>query len=173
MLVSLSCTTRRYCIRAANRSHIRLSDLIRPAKRPLALTSTLPSPRYLAVLSNMATLESITQKLASLSITPAASVSHPAATAPQSWRETLEASSSAPKSFDLIKIVAYKPKTAKTATVVPVVVIAGEKTDFTSTSIGRKLNLKDLRQASDEVLAEFFSAGKATRACPSKLIHMY
>ena len=117
----------------------------------------------------MASLESVTQALAGLSITPAASVSHAAASSPQAWREALEASSSAPKGFELLKIVAYKPKTAKTATVVPLVVIASEKVDYTAASVGRKLNLKEPRLASDDLLTEFFSADKTTRACPMPL----
>ena len=112
----------------------------------------------------MTTLEGITQTLSSLSITPAAALQHTPAPSPQAWRETLEASSSAPKSFDLIKIVVYKPKTAKTATPVPLVVIASEKVDYTAASIGRKLNLKEPRLGSEELLTEFFGVDKGARA---------
>lgn len=110
----------------------------------------------------MAPFEAITSSLSSLSITPAATVQHAAASAPQAWRESLEASSSAPKSFDLIKIVVYKPKTAKTATPVPVVVIASEKVDYSAPSIAKKLGVKEPRIASEDMLADFFGFDKAS-----------
>ncbi|KAF8189290.1 hypothetical protein BJ912DRAFT_1105357 [Pholiota molesta] len=56
--------------------------------------------------------------------------------------------------------VVYKPKTAKTATPVPVVVIAREETETNSAAIGKKLNLKELRLASEDLLKEFFSLNK-------------
>ncbi|KAG2111806.1 hypothetical protein BD769DRAFT_1493834 [Suillus cothurnatus] len=79
---------------------------------------------------------------------------------PASWRETLLATSSAPKSFELIKTLVYKPKTAKTAIPVPVVVIAREETETSSSALGKKLNLKELRLASEDLLAEFFALDK-------------
>ncbi|EKM57048.1 uncharacterized protein PHACADRAFT_254575 [Phanerochaete carnosa HHB-10118-sp] len=108
----------------------------------------------------MAPLESITQSLASLSIAPSASVTHAAASSPAAWREALESSEGAPKSFELVKTIVYKPKTAKTATPVPLVVIARENTDVISAALGRKLNLKELRLASEDLLAEFFAVDK-------------
>lgn len=113
----------------------------------------------------MASLESITQSLASLSITPSASVSHTVASSPAAWREALEASGSAPKSFELTKTIVYKPKTAKTATPVPVVVIAAENTDVISGALGKKLSLKELRLASEDLLTEFFAVDKHARTC--------
>lgn len=111
----------------------------------------------------MATLESITQSLAGLSITPAASISHAPVSSPTAWREALEASSEAPKSFELIKTLVYKPKTAKTATPVPLVVVAREGTDVNSGAVGKKLGLKELRFASEDLLQEFFSLDKNSR----------
>ncbi|KAI0088190.1 prolyl-tRNA synthetase [Irpex rosettiformis] len=108
----------------------------------------------------MATLESLIQSLASLSITPTGSVKHAATTSPAAWREALEASDSAPKAFELTKVLVYKPKTAKTATPVPLVVIAREHAEFSSGALGKKLNLKDLRLASEDLLTEFFALDK-------------
>ncbi len=113
----------------------------------------------------MATLESLSQSLAALSIAPAASVSHAATNSPADWRQALEASGSAPKDFELTKVLVYKPKTAKTATPVPLVVIAREHTEFTSGALGKKLNLKELRLASEDLLTEFFSLDKNSRTC--------
>ena len=111
----------------------------------------------------MAPFEAITSSLANLSITPTATVQHASASAPQAWRESLEASSSAPSSFELIKIVVYKPKTAKTATPVPVVIIASEKVDYTAASVARKLGVKDPRIAAEDLLGDFFGQDKASR----------
>ncbi|GLB39109.1 putative prolyl-tRNA synthetase [Lyophyllum shimeji] len=108
----------------------------------------------------MATLDSITISLAALSIKPAASLTHAATTSPTEWKDALIANESAPKSFELLKTLVYKPKTAKTATPVPVVVIARETTETNSGQIGKALNLKELRLATPELLAEFFSLDK-------------
>ncbi|KAH8101841.1 hypothetical protein BXZ70DRAFT_932155 [Cristinia sonorae] len=115
-----------------------------------------PIPLHVA----MATLEAITKSLAGLSIAPAATVSHEALSSPAAWREALEASSDAPKPFELIKTLVYKPKTAKTATPIPVIVVAREGTDVNAGAIGKKLGLKELRFASDDLLQEFFSTDK-------------
>lgn len=117
----------------------------------------------------MASLESITQSLASLSIAPSASVTHATASSPSAWREALEASEGAPKSFELIKTIVYKPKTARTATPVPLVVIARENTDVISGALGKKLNLKELRLASEDLLTEFFAVDKHARVYSQSL----
>ena len=49
-----------------------------------------------------------------------------------------------PKSFELIKTLVFKPKTAKTATPIPVVVIARDETETSSGALGKRLNLKEL-----------------------------
>lgn len=111
----------------------------------------------------MSSLEDITKSLAGLSITPAASVEHTPASSPTAWREALEGKPSVPASFELIKTIVYKPKTAKTATPVPLVVIAREGTDVITGTLGKKLGLKDLRLASEDLLTEFFSLDKSSR----------
>ncbi|KNZ81627.1 Putative prolyl-tRNA synthetase C19C7.06 [Termitomyces sp. J132] len=108
----------------------------------------------------MASLDSITSTLAALSIKPSSSVTHAAATSPAEWKEALIAHKSTPKDFELIKTLVYKPKTAKTATPVPVVVIARDTTETNSGAIGKALNLKELRLASADLLTEFFSLDK-------------
>jgi prolyl-tRNA synthetase len=123
-------------------------------KRPLTTIS-----RY-TTSTTMNSLESVSQSLAGLSIIPSASITHAETNSPASWREALLATSSAPKSFELIKTLVYKPKTAKTAIPVPVVVIAREETETSSSALGKKLNLKELRLASEDLLAEFFALDK-------------
>lgn len=105
-------------------------------------------------------INDIVQKLKSLSIEPPATIAHAETSSAATWKEALIASGSAPKSFEIIKTLVYKPKTAKTATPVPVVVIARDETDTNSTAIGKKLNLKELRLASEDLLKDFFSLDK-------------
>jgi prolyl-tRNA synthetase len=103
---------------------------------------------------------SVSDILEGLSLKPTAKVSHTETTSPASWKNALIVSGSAPSSFELIKTLVYKPKTAKTANTTPVVVIAREETETNSGAIGKKLNLKELRLASEDLLAEFFSLDK-------------
>lgn len=120
--------------------------------------------RAFAHNSTMASLDVIIQSLAALSIQPAApAVAHATTNSPATWREALVADASAPKSFELIKTLVYKPKTAKAATPVPVVVIARDETETSSGAIGKKLNLKELRLASEDLLTEFFALDKNSR----------
>ncbi|KZT41612.1 prolyl-tRNA synthetase [Sistotremastrum suecicum HHB10207 ss-3] len=101
--------------------------------------------------------------LLSLSAGPHTKVSHAAATSPAVWKEHLQgakAQGGVPESFELLKTLVLKPKTAKTAIPVPVLVIAREETDTNSTALGKKLNLKELRLANEDLLKEFFGADK-------------
>ncbi|KAF9066828.1 hypothetical protein BDP27DRAFT_1384122 [Rhodocollybia butyracea] len=104
-------------------------------------------------------MDSVNKSLASLSL-GSSSVSHAATNSPAAWRDALVTTANAPASFELVKTLVYKPKTAKTATPVPVVVIAREAASINSGAIGKKLNLKDLRLASEDLLTEFFSVDK-------------
>lgn len=107
-------------------------------------------------------MNDIVQKLDSLSIKPVATLRHQDTT-PASWSDALIGTGSAPASFQLIKTLVYKPKTAKSSTPVPVVVIAREETETNAGSIGKKLNLKELRLASEDLLTQFFSLDKNSR----------
>jgi hypothetical protein len=55
-----------------------------------------------------------------------------------------------PTSFQLI----FKPKTAKSAIPTPVMVVAKESTETSSSSISRLLNLKELRLASEDLIKD-------------------
>jgi prolyl-tRNA synthetase len=111
----------------------------------------------------MAELQSVSQLLSVLSISPAHKVSHAATTSDAEWRKALDGASGAPEKFELVKTLVYKPKTAKTATAVPVVVVTREDTQANSGALGKKLNLKELRLASDDLLQEFFALDKNSR----------
>jgi len=119
----------------------------------------------------MSALDSTTQAFAALSITPSQVVEHAPATSPAAWREALQATPKAPKEFELLKVLVFKPKTAKSATPVPVVVVARDATETSSSSLGKKLNLKELRLASEELLSEFFSLDKDSRTTSLSLVH--
>ena len=181
MPTTMSCTAARWltrvgCVRVGGRSHTRSFHLITPTNTKSRLGLVPPSlfsRPQLTTQARMASLDSITQSLASLSINPSASVSHAVASSPAAWREALEASESTPKSFELIKTIVYKPKTAKTATPIPLVVVARENTDVISGALGKKLNLKELRLASEDLLTEFFAVDKHARRYPASLVMRY
>jgi len=49
-----------------------------------------------------------------------------------SWKEALQTAPNAPKELELLKVLVFKPKTAKNATPVPVVVVARDGTETKS-----------------------------------------
>lgn len=109
------------------------------------------------------TMTSLEQTLAELSITPANIVKHAAVSSPATWQAELEKISTVPKPYELIKTLVFKPKTAKSITAVPVVVVARNDTETNSMALGKKLNLKELRLASPDLLAEVFGLDKDSR----------
>ena len=115
----------------------------------------------------------VTERLAAVSITPSATLEHTVQTSPASWREAITASGSAPPSFELTKTLVFKPKTAKSATPVPVVVIAREETETSSSSLGKKLNLKELRLANADLLTEFFALDKDSRMFNDHICYLF
>lgn len=88
-------------------------------------------------------------------------VTHEPSTSPASWREALKsAKGDVPEKFELLKTLVFKPRTAKTAVPIPVIVIAGEETETSSGALGKKLNLKELRLATEDLIHEFFGVTK-------------
>lgn len=161
-------------MRAAQHAVRRLQRTIQwrcnPITAPRFIESFAVAPfkhrQHFLSLSTMSSTDSLTASLASLRITPTATVFHADTNSPASWRDALLANPSVPESFELIKTLVYKPKTAKTATAVPVVVIARDDTETSSSALGKKLNLKELRLASEDLLAEFFNLDKNSRTLP-------
>ena len=119
----------------------------------------------------MASVDSVVDGLAKLSISPLASVKHTPATSPAEWKDALKVADGVPKEYQLTKTLVFKPKTAKSATPVPVVVIAREETETNSGALGKKLNLKELRLASPDLLTEFFQLDKDS--CKPPLLRIY
>ncbi|KAI0305317.1 hypothetical protein B0F90DRAFT_1809084 [Multifurca ochricompacta] len=91
---------------------------------------------------------------------PGQLIEHTPASSPVEWKGALLAAPNVPKEFELLKVLVFKPKTTKNATPVPVVVVARDTTETNSHSLGKKLNLKELRLASEDLLSEFFSLDK-------------
>lgn len=154
-----------HAARRLTRFHPSVSHLIRVRLRctesqKINSVKLIIHHRAFTPLHTMTSLDTITQSLESLLIKPTASVSHEATTSPAAWRDAILTAESAPKHFELIKTLVYKPKTAKTATPVPVVVIARDETETNSGAIGKKLNLKELRLASGDLLTDFFALDK-------------
>ncbi|EJT99274.1 prolyl-tRNA synthetase [Dacryopinax primogenitus] len=85
---------------------------------------------------------------------------HSPSTSPATWREALEATKGVPDSFELLKVLVFKPRTAKNVAPVPVIVIAREETETNSTALGKKLNLKEMRLATEDLLVEVFGVNK-------------
>ncbi|KAF7309589.1 Dihydrolipoyl dehydrogenase [Mycena indigotica] len=104
-------------------------------------------------------MDSVSGSFASLSINPVAHINHPETSSPATWRDALDANASSPN-YQLIKTLVFKPKTAKSAAPVPVVVIARDETETNSSALGKHLNLKELRLAAEDLLAEFFHLDK-------------
>ncbi|TFY68320.1 hypothetical protein EVG20_g3613 [Dentipellis fragilis] len=108
----------------------------------------------------MASLDALTKALSALNIAPVASVAHASAASPAAWRAALQEANGTPSSFELVKTLVFKPKTAKNATPVPVVIVARDETETSSGALGKKLSLKDLRLASEDLLKDFFALDK-------------
>jgi hypothetical protein len=122
-----------------------------------------PSHRRFSSAAAMSGIDTITERLAKVSIKPSASVSHAGQASPAEWRKALSSAPGTPKDFELLKTLVFKPKTAKSATTVPVVIVAREETDANAAALGKKLNLKEMRLANADLLKEFFSLDKDSR----------
>lgn len=99
----------------------------------------------------------VLETLNKLSISPKV-VSHVSVSDAKSWAEALNEE----VTFALTKTLILKPKTAKTAPVTPIVVIALEATETNATALGKKLSLKDCRFANEDLLSATFKATKDT-----------
>ena len=111
-------------------------------------------------------------RLSKLSVSPHSVVSHAASDSPAKWRLSLStAKPSAPQSFELIKTLVFKPKTAKNATPVPLVVVLREETEMSSAALGKMLKLKELRLASEDLLKEFLALDKDS--CTLSLVRVF
>jgi prolyl-tRNA synthetase len=104
----------------------------------------------------MTTIEDILAHLATLSISPS-STSHTAVNAGAAWKEELSKNNI---DAHVTKTLVFKPKTAKSAVATPVVVIALEETTVPLGPLAKKINVKEMRMATPELLQEVFSVEK-------------
>ncbi|EJD54267.1 prolyl-tRNA synthetase [Auricularia subglabra TFB-10046 SS5] len=118
---------------------------------PLSLPAPLRAPPPLFARS-MASYQNL--------IGQHAAVQHAAAPTPADWKTALASASGAPPAFALTKTLVFKPKTAKGAVPVPVVIVAHEETETSAGALMKKLNVKELRLAQEDLIQEFFQAGK-------------
>ncbi|KAF8755663.1 prolyl-tRNA synthetase [Rhizoctonia solani] len=126
------------------------------SSRPLPFTTC--TTRFYS--ARMVATDELTARLSALSLAPSALAAHPAVSNPGQWKEALGLAPGVPSSFELCKTLVFKPKTAKSATPVPVVVIARDETETSSGALAKKFNLKDLRLATDDLLKDFFALDK-------------
>lgn len=148
----------RACLVSRGRPHLTWMGVSR-LKSPAAFHFRSSPRDYTTMASPM---NDIAKKLGDLSIKPVATLRHQDTT-PASWSDALIGTGSAPASFQLIKTLVYKSKAAKDSTPIPIVVIVREGTEMNSGLIGKKLNLKELRLAPEDLLTQFFSVDKNSR----------
>ena len=104
--------------------------------------------------------------LTTLSIKPNGSLFHTAAHDPTSWEAAPNGApqstlATVPSSYRLTETLVFKRKTAKTATPIPVIMIASDKMDTkNSAALGKRVNQKELRLTGDDLIQEFFTLDK-------------
>ncbi|KAG1471221.1 hypothetical protein G6F56_002249 [Rhizopus delemar] len=106
----------------------------------------------------MASCDAVLETLGKQSI-QVSPISHQPVLDTKTWAEQL---SNVSVAHQTTKCLIFKPKTAKTAPVTPVFVIALDSTETNSTALGKKLSLKDLRFASEDLLKETFGTQKGS-----------
>ncbi len=107
-------------------------------------------------------MEAISSALSALSIQTEKVVKHAAANSPESWRSAVSdvASSLGLATQNYTKTVVFKPKTAKTATPTPVVLIAKDDSEYNTGAVAKHIGQKEMRLAAPEVLKDFLNATK-------------
>ncbi|EIW66374.1 hypothetical protein TREMEDRAFT_45824 [Tremella mesenterica DSM 1558] len=106
----------------------------------------------------MSTDEEIISKLHKLSFTSTEVVRHEPVKGGVEWKVELEKVGKG--GVGLTKTLLFKPKTAKSATPTPVLLIARESTQTSSSLLATQLNLKDLRLASLDLIKEVIPAAQ-------------
>ncbi|KAJ1032388.1 hypothetical protein NDA16_000415 [Ustilago loliicola] len=107
-------------------------------------------------------MEAISPALSALSIKSEKVVKHAAANSPESWKSAVTdvASILGFSTSNCTKTVVFKPKTAKSATPTPVVLIAKDDSEYNTGAVAKHIGQKEMRLAAPEVLKEFLNATK-------------
>ncbi|KAK9473054.1 uncharacterized protein V1510DRAFT_364453 [Dipodascopsis tothii] len=103
----------------------------------------------------MASLETVLSSLAKLSVAEPTVVAHAAAGSDAEWTAAVAAAGAA-EPYELTKTLVLKPKTAKSAAVVPIVVVALAATRTSTSVVSKALSAKDARLATAELVQETF-----------------
>jgi prolyl-tRNA synthetase len=127
----------------------------------------LESRPYLGLQSRVHTmsLSTVLESLNSLSLTPP-SVTHIPSPTPTLWRSTLLSTPSVPQQFTLLRSLIFKPKTAKTAVPVPIVVIVRDGVEIAVGPLGKKLGVKEMRLVGQEMVTEILGVDKDSGPYP-------
>lgn len=96
----------------------------------------------------------ILDRLAQLQIAHPDVISHAPVKGAAEWKAELTLASANHATTPLTKTLLFKPKTAKSAVPTPVMVLAQENTETPSGAIGKFLELKELRLASEDLIKE-------------------
>jgi Aminoacyl-tRNA editing domain len=142
------------------------------SRRPVRIESHISCPiftrfRYTFAVHTPSLTMDYAARLSALSVTPHSVVSHATSHSPAAWQSSLStAKPPAPPSYELTKTLVFKPKTAKNAIPVPVVVVMRGETEMNSAALGKMLKLKELRLASEDLLKEFFALDKDSCTLP-------
>ncbi|WWD16234.1 proline-tRNA ligase [Kwoniella shandongensis] len=105
-------------------------------------------------MSSAVTDATILERLKQLQINHAEVISHAPVKGSAEWKAELSISSPTLSETLLTKTLLFKPKTAKSATPTPVMVFAQDTTETPSAAIGKLLELKELRLASEDLIKE-------------------
>lgn len=105
------------------------------------------------------TLDGLAQEIAKLSF------SHDPVKGNDEWAEALKAFPDPGFSYELTKVLVFKPKTPKSQTPVPVVVVALGSTSTPSPVIAKAANVKEPRLASADLLQDIFGVESPTQVC--------
>ncbi|WFD43743.1 proline--tRNA ligase [Malassezia psittaci] len=108
--------------------------------------------------------ESVIAALSRLSIEPSTRdvLQHNASESQAGWSDALSssASSNVPVEYRLLKTLVFKPKTAKSETPLPLMVVTDDKTQTSTSAIAAETKLKELRLAVPELLKSTLDATK-------------
>ncbi|KGB79560.3 hypothetical protein CNBG_5398 [Cryptococcus deuterogattii R265] len=96
----------------------------------------------------------ILDRLAQLKVVHPDVISHAPVKGAAEWKAELTLASANHATTPLTKTLLFKPKTAKSAVPTPVMVLAQENTETPSGAIGKLLELKELRLASEDLIKQ-------------------
>ncbi|WVQ99040.1 proline-tRNA ligase [Kwoniella sp. CBS 9459] len=98
--------------------------------------------------------QTILDRLTQLQISHPDVIAHSAVKGSAEWAAALAIAQPTAAQTPLTKTLLFKPKTAKSATPTPVLILAKDTTETPSAAIGKLLELKELRLASEDLIKE-------------------